>query len=75
MSEPNKNPQLPPRAGYTEIEDSDGNRVYQKIETEQDRQIAALEAANAALQVQLKMLDGALSDFLVNIVPTLGTGA
>jgi hypothetical protein len=68
-------PQLPPRAGYVEIEDGDGIRQYQKIETEQDRQIAAPEAANAALQGQLKMLDGALSDFLVNIVPTLGTGA
>jgi hypothetical protein len=37
-------PQLPPRAGYVEVE-VDGVRQYQKIETEQDRQIANLSEA------------------------------
>lgn len=29
-------PQLPPRAGYVEVVDSDGHHVYKKIETENE---------------------------------------
>lgn len=39
---------LLPLAGYVEVE-IDGVRQYQKIETEQDKQIAVLGAQNAEL--------------------------
>jgi len=42
------NPTLPPKAGYIEVE-INGARQYQKIPTEQDAEIEALKAENAAL--------------------------
>ena len=33
---PIANPTLPPKKGYVEVEDKNGNRVYQKIPTEFD---------------------------------------
>jgi hypothetical protein len=50
-------PQLPPKAGYIEVIDGNGEHVYQKIETEQDRQIDTVEW-NSTQQIQ------ALSDLL-----------
>jgi hypothetical protein len=58
-------PQLPPRAGYVEVE-TDGVRQYQKIETEQDKQIAAVVQENATLREQLAAMDGAFWDAILN---------
>lgn len=53
MSEIITNPKLPPRECYIEVE-INGVRQYQKIETEQDKQIAVLEAQNADLSATVK---------------------
>jgi hypothetical protein len=37
--------------------------------------IRQLEQANTDLHKQIQMIDGAFSDFLMNVVPFLGTGA
>ncbi|GEM_PF-6176089 len=41
-------PELPPKAGYVEDIDENGNHYYRKIETEQDKLIASLQADNLA---------------------------
>lgn len=53
MSKPISQPTLPQRAGYVEIEDDGGNRVYMKIENDTDAQIAALIQQNADLSTVL----------------------
>ncbi|UOO38259.1 hypothetical protein IZU99_03105 [Oscillospiraceae bacterium CM] len=55
MSRPIIEPQLPQRKGYVEIE-IDGVRQYRKIETEQDKQIAALTQQNADLSAAVDVL-------------------
>lgn len=45
-------PQLPPKAGYIEIE-LDGKRVYQKIYTEDERTLLTLEEENKLLRAQI----------------------
>jgi hypothetical protein len=49
-------PTLPPREGYVEIEDENGNRVYQKVPSEQDKKLASLEVENKLLKAQNQAL-------------------
>lgn len=48
-------PQLPPRKGYVEVE-IDGVRQYQKVYTEEERRMEALEANNRRLTAQNQAL-------------------
>jgi hypothetical protein len=64
---------LPPKDGYVEVE-IDGVRQYQKVETEQDKQLAAVVQENAELREQITSMDGAFTDFLINVAPFLGIG-
>lgn len=48
-------PQLPPRKGYVEVE-IDGVRQYQKVYTEEERRMEALEAKNRRLTAQNQVL-------------------
>lgn len=48
-------PQLPPRKGYVEVE-IDGVRQYQKVYTEEERRMEALEAKNRRLTAQNQAL-------------------
>lgn len=46
------NPQLPPKAGYVEVE-IDGIRQYQKVPTEADEKMQQQEAINASLMLEI----------------------
>lgn len=48
-------PTLPPKEGYVEIEDENGNRLYQKVPSEQDAKFAALEAENKLLKARIQV--------------------
>lgn len=37
-------PQLPPRIGYVEIENEDGEHIYKAVEANSDTEVAALRA-------------------------------
>lgn len=64
------NPQLPPKAGYVEVE-IDGQRQYQRVMNEQDAQIAALQQANVELAEKNTLLSDTLDTLMIDILPAL----
>lgn len=55
-------PQLPPKAGYVEVLDSQGNHVYKKIETPETRQLDELTAQLALMSDYIATLEDALCE-------------
>lgn len=48
------NPILPPKNGYIEDIDNDGNHYYRKLPNEVEDRVTTLESDNALLKQQLK---------------------
>lgn len=55
-------PQLPPKAGYVEVLDSQGNHVYKKIETPETQKLDELTAQFALMSEYIATLEDALCE-------------
>ena len=61
------NPILPPKSGYVEDIDNDGNHYYRKLPNEVEDRVTTLESDNTLLKQQLKAASDQ-NDFLEDCV-------
>ena len=61
------NPILPPKSGYVEDIDNDGNHYYRKLPNEVEDRVTTLESDNTLLKQQLKAASDQ-NDFLEDFV-------
>lgn len=55
-------PLLPPKAGYVEVIDSNGNHVYKKVETPESKQLDALTSQLSMMTEYIAALEDALCE-------------
>ena len=69
-------PKLPPRRGYIEVEDSDGNRVYQKIGVDPidsvSNEVDALKSAIGLKDAQIQAMTDR-NDFIEECLAEMAT--
>ena len=61
------NPILPPKSGYVEDIDNEGNHYYRKLPNEVEDRVTTLESDNALLKQQLKAASDQ-NDFLEDCI-------
>ena len=61
------NPILPPKSGYVEDIDNDGNHYYRKLPNEVEDRVATLESVNDLLKQQVKAASDQ-NDFLEDCI-------
>lgn len=61
------NPILPPKSGYVEDIDNEGNHYYRKLPNEVEDQVTTLESDNTLLKQQLKAASDQ-NDFLEDCI-------